>query len=92
MPGGCLDGARQVTIRIVPRANTMLSPVNVRAGGRVQVHLTGLTQEASVSVRVASGEVAISGESIGGERFRATRTYHQCAPPRPAPRRASARR
>jgi hypothetical protein len=85
IPGGCLDGTHRVTVRIVPRANTMLSPVNVKAGGHVQVHLTGLTQEASVSVRVRRGDVVVSGESIGGEHFRASRTFHQCAPAPPRP-------
>ena len=32
MHRGCLDRHRAVTIRIVPRANTMLSPVHIRAG------------------------------------------------------------
>ena len=53
MHRGCLDGTR-VTVRIVPPAGTMLSPVHVRAGGREVVHLTGVTQEASVTVRLAA--------------------------------------
>jgi hypothetical protein len=71
-----------VTVRITPRANTMLSPVHVRAAGYEQVHLTGVTQEASVTVRLLqAGAISVSGETIGGERFAASRSYRACAPP-----------
>jgi hypothetical protein len=86
VPGGCIDHTRQVTIRIRPRANTMLSPVNIRSGRRVAVHLTGVTQEASVTVRVAAGPLRVSGETIGGDRFSAVHNYHRCTPLPQAPR------
>jgi hypothetical protein len=89
IPGGCIDGTEQVTIRIRPRANTMVSPLNIRSGGRVAVHLTGVTQEASVTVRIAAGPLRVSGETIGGDRFEAVHNYHRCTPiprtPRPRP-------
>jgi len=86
IPGGCIDGTEQVTVRIRPRANTMLSPVNIRSGHRVAVHLTGVTQEASVTVRVAAGPLQVSGETIGGDRFSAVHNFHRCTPLPSAPR------
>ena len=83
IPGGCIDGTEQVTIRIRPRANTMLSPVNIRSGRRVVVHLTGVTQAASVTVRVAAGPLQVSGETTGGDRFY-ERTTSTAAHRRPA--------
>jgi hypothetical protein len=80
MHRGCLTGTR-VTIRIVPPSGGMLSPVHIRAGNREVVHLTGVTQEASVTVRLPHrGRVSVSGETTGGERFETVRDYRQCAP------------
>jgi hypothetical protein len=77
---GCLTGTR-VTIRIVPPSDSILSPVHIRAGGREVVHLTGVTQEASVTVRLPhQGRVTVSGETTGGERFSVERNYRRCAP------------
>jgi hypothetical protein len=77
---GCLTGTR-VTIKIVPPSGDILSPVHIRAGGREVVHLTGVTQEASVTVRLPhQGRVSVSGETTGGERFAVDRNYRRCAP------------
>ena len=77
---GCLTGTR-VTIRIVPPSDGILSPVHIRAGGREVVHLTGVTQEASVTVRLPhQGRVSVSGETTGGRRFAVERNYRRCAP------------
>ena len=66
MDSGCLTGTR-VTVRIVPPDDAILSPVHIRAGGREVVHLTGVTQEASVTVRLPDGgRLSVSGESTGG--------------------------
>jgi hypothetical protein len=82
MTSGCLDNAR-VTVRIVPRQGTMLSPVHIRAAGHEAVHLTGVTQEAAVILRVPhGGRVSVSGETLGGVHFAAARSYHRC-PPQP---------
>ena len=84
MDSGCLSGTR-VTVRIVPPDDAILSPVHIRAGSREVVHLTGVTQEASVTVRLPNGgRVSVSGESTGGERFATGRDYRRCSP---APRR-----
>jgi hypothetical protein len=80
MDRGCLTGTR-VTVRIVPPDDAILSPVHIRAAGREVVHLTGVTQEASVTVRLPQrGRVSVSGESTGGERFAVDRDYRPCAP------------
>jgi hypothetical protein len=87
MHRGCLSGTR-VTVRIVPPSGAMLSPVHVRAGGREVVHLTGVTQEASVTVRLPHrGRVSVSGETTGGERFSTVRDYRPCTPPATKPQR-----
>jgi hypothetical protein len=87
MDRGCLTGTR-VTVRIVPPDDAILSPVHIRAAGREVVHLTGVTQEASVTVRMPNGgRLSVSGESTGGERFATGRTYRRCAPePQPTER------
>ena len=85
MHRGCLSGTR-VTIRIVPPSGAMLSPVHIRAGNREVVHLTGVTQEASVTVRLPHrGRVSVSGETTGGERFSTVRDYRECTPPAAKP-------
>jgi hypothetical protein len=82
---GCLTGTR-VTVRIVPPSGAVLSPVHIRAGSREVVHLTGVTQEASVTVRLPHrGRVSVSGETTGGERFSTERDYRQCVPPGTSP-------
>jgi hypothetical protein len=80
MHRGCLDSTR-VTIRINPPSDAILSPVHIRAGGREVVHLTGVTQEASVTVRLPyQGRVSVTGESTGGDRFAVSRDYRRCTP------------
>lgn len=82
MTSGCLANGR-VTVRIVPREGSMLSPVHIRAAGYEAVHLTGVTQEAAVVVRVPrGGRVSVTGETLGGTRFSTARTYRRC-PARP---------
>jgi hypothetical protein len=89
MQRGCLSGTR-VTVRIVPPSDEMLSPVHVRAVNREVVHLTGVTQAASVTLRLPSsrGRVSVSGETTGGRRFSTARDYRPCAPrPQATPQR-----
>jgi hypothetical protein len=84
MRDGCLNGTR-VTVRIVPPSGAVLSPVHIRAGNREVVHLTGVTGEASVTVRLPHrGRVSVNGETTGGRTFSVTRDYRRCAP-EPAP-------
>jgi hypothetical protein len=81
MTSGCLDVAH-VTVKIAPRAGTMLSPVDIRSSGRALVHLTGVTGAASVVLHVPrDSRVTVSGETTGGTHFATGRTYRRCAPP-----------
>jgi hypothetical protein len=84
MQRGCLTGTR-VAVRITPAQGQILSPVHVRASGEEIVHLTGVTLQASVTVRLPTrrGRVSISGETTGGRRFSSARDYRPCAPPAP---------
>ena len=94
MTSGCLNGTR-VTVKLTPPSGAILSPVHIRTDRGEMVHLTGVTQQASVTVRVPRrGRVSVSGETTGGERFSMSRNYRACAPeptstprarPRPAP-------
>lgn len=80
MPRGCLTGTR-VTVRIVPPEGAVVGPVRVRAANREVVVLTGVTQEASVTVRLPRrGRVSVSGGTTGGDQFAVTRDYAPCAP------------
>jgi len=93
MQRGCLNGTR-VAVRIEPPSDAILSPVHIRANGREVVHLTGVTGDASVNLRLPSsrGRVSVSGETVGGRSFSATRDYRPCAPrpeATPAPRRST---
>jgi hypothetical protein len=85
MTRGCLAGTR-VTVRLQPASGQILSPVHIRMGATEVVHLTGVTQEASITVRVPSrhGRLSVTGETTGGRRFSASRDYRPCAP-RPTP-------
>jgi hypothetical protein len=80
MHDGCLNGTR-VTVRIVPPSGAVLSPVHIRAGNREVVHLTGVSGEASVTVRLPRrGRVSVNGETTGGRTFSVARNYRPCAP------------
>ena len=93
---GCLNSTR-VTVRLDPGSGQTLSPVHVRLGGTEVVHLTGVTQEASITVRVPSKRgrlsvsgLSVSGESTGGRTFSASHDYRPCQPkptPQATPRR-----
>jgi hypothetical protein len=75
---GCLDTAR-VRVRIVPREGTPVGPVHIRAAGREAVHLTGLTQQAAVILRLPQGgSVSVTGKTDGGTDFAVARTYRRC--------------
>ncbi len=92
---GCLHGTR-VQVRITPAEGQILSPVHVRVSNREVVHLTGVSQQASVTVRMPSkrGRLSVSGETTGGRRFSSARDYRPCTPhptPPATPRRITRR-
>jgi hypothetical protein len=84
LPGGCLRGVR-VIVKFDPPSGESLN-LHVRADGKEVVHLTGVTRNASVTLRLprTGGRVDISGSSSSGERVAAGKTYERCAPRVPA--------
>jgi hypothetical protein len=80
LPGGCLRGVR-VVVRFDPPSGETLN-LHVRTGGREVVHLTGVTRNASVTLRLprSGGRVDISGSTSGGDRIGDGRNYRRCAP------------
>ena len=80
----CLAGTR-VTVRITPPPGAVLGLVRVRAAGREQVRLTGVPRAASATVRLrhGTGNVSVSGVTLGGQDLRMRRTYIGCRARRP---------
>jgi hypothetical protein len=80
LPGGCLRGVR-VIVRFEPPSGQTLN-VHVRTGGHEVVHLTGVTRNASVTLRLprTGGRVDISGRTSDGDDIGAGRTYRRCVP------------
>jgi len=86
LPGGCLKGVRVLVRFDAPRDESL--NVHVRAAGREVVHLTGVTGNASVTVRLprSGGRVQVSGSSSDGDEISTGRTYVRCSTlPRPRP-------
>jgi hypothetical protein len=86
-PGGCLKGVRVLVKFDAPRGESL--NLHVRAAGREVVHLTGVTGNASVTVRLPSGggRVQVNGSSSDGNEISEGRTYVRCSTlPRPRPR------
>jgi hypothetical protein len=80
LPGGCLHGVR-VLVRFEPKSGETLN-LHVRTGGHEVVHLTGVTRNASVTLRLprTGGRVDISGSTSAGDQIGAGHTYKRCAP------------
>lgn len=86
LPGGCLKGVRVLAKFHASRGESL--NLHVRAAGREVVHLTGVTGNASVTVRLprSGGRVQISGSSSDGDEISEGRTYVRCSTlPRPRP-------
>jgi hypothetical protein len=87
LPGGCLKGVRVLVKFDAPRGESL--NLHVRAAGREVVHLTGITGNASVTVRLPrdGGRVQVSGSSSDGDQISEGRTYVRCSTlPKPRPR------
>ena len=87
LPGGCLKGVRVLVKFDAPRGEAL--NLHVRAAGREVVHLTGVTGNASVTVRLprTGGHVQVTGSTSHGDEISEGRTYVRCAAlPRPRPR------
>lgn len=81
---GCTR-ATLVTVRVTPPAGAVLATLEVRVARREMVRLTGIPRAASATLRLPErgARVSVTGETLGGQRLRAARTYRRC---RPAPR------
>ena len=88
--------ARRVTVRITPPSGAILSPVHIRTERGEAVHLTGVTQEASVTVRVPQPRTrqrqrgddrrrALLDARATTGRARPSRRRRRSAAPRPSP-------
>jgi len=87
LPGGCLKGVRVLVKFDAPRGESL--NLHVRAAGREVVHLTGVTGNASVTVRLprTGGRVEVNGSSSDGDDISEGRTYVRCSTlPKPRPR------
>ena len=86
LPAGCLKGVRVLVKFDAPRGESL--NVHVRAAGREVVHLTGVTGNASVTVRLprSGGRVQVTGNSSDGDEISEGRNYARCSSlPRPRP-------
>ena len=84
LPGGCLKGVRVLVKFDAPRGESL--NLHVRAAGREVVHLTGVTGNASVTVRLprTGGRVEVTGSSSDGDEISEGRNYVRCSTlPRP---------
>jgi hypothetical protein len=87
LPGGCLKGVRVLVKFDAPHGQSL--NLHVRAAGREVVHLTGVTGNASVTVRLprSGGRVQVTGSTSDGDQISKGRTYVRCATlPSPRPR------
>jgi hypothetical protein len=82
----CLRDAR-LRVRFTPPAGAVFGWFEVRVRGRQVVRLTGIPRAASATIRLPRGRslVRVEGETLGGQRVDAARTYRTCEPAPPAP-------
>ena len=86
LPGGCRKGVRVLVKFDAPRGASL--NLHVRAAGREVVHLTGVTGNASVTVRLprSGGRVQVNGFSSDGDEISEGLNYVRCsALPTPPP-------
>ena len=79
---GCVRDAR-LRVRFTPPAGAVFGWFEVRVRGRQVVRLTGIPRAASATVRVpqSGARLAVSAETLGGQRLRSTRVYADCTRP-----------
>ena len=80
-------GRRDVRVRFTPPPGAVFGWFEVTVGGRRAVHLTGVARAASATVALPRGRavVRVTGETLGGQRVDASRTYRSCAAPAAPP-------
>jgi hypothetical protein len=81
------DGDGRVRVRFRPPAGAVFGFFSVRVDGREAARLTGVPRAASatVALRGSSSPIRVEGETLGGQRVVAHRTYRRCAAPRTLP-------
>jgi hypothetical protein len=77
----------RLRVRFTPPQGAVFGFFEVRVRGRQVARLTGIPRAASVTITLPRGRstVRVVGETLGGQKVRAVRTYRTCGAPRPAP-------
>ena len=83
---GCLHD-RRLLVRFSPPSGAVFGWFEVTVRGHRAVRMTGVPRAASATVRLPRGvsHVRVVGETLGGQRIRAFRTYTSCDFRPPAP-------
>jgi len=79
---GC-GSVRNAKVRITPPTGAILGSVRISIDDRQVVRLTGVPRAASATVRIpqSGARLAVSAETLGGQRLRSTRVYADCTRP-----------
>jgi hypothetical protein len=79
---GC-GTVRFARVRLTPPTGAILGVVRVDVDGRQAVRMTGVPRAASATVRIpqAGARLAVSAETLGGQRMRSTRVFSDCTRP-----------
>jgi hypothetical protein len=79
---GC-GSVRFATVRLTPPTGAILGVVRVAVDGRQAARMTGVPRAASATVRIpqAGARLAVSAETLGGQRLRSTRVFSDCTRP-----------
>jgi hypothetical protein len=79
---GC-GSVRNATVRVTPPRGAILGFVRVAVDGRQAARLTGVPRAASATVRIpqSGARLSVTAETLGGQRFNATRVYSDCTRP-----------
>jgi hypothetical protein len=79
---GC-GGVRFATVRVTPPTGAILGFVRIAVDDRQAARLTGVPRAASATVRIpqSGARLAVSSETLGGQRLRSTRVYADCTRP-----------
>jgi hypothetical protein len=79
---GC-GSVRFATVRLTPPTGAILGVVRITVDGRQAARMTGVPRAASATVRVpqSGARLAVSAETLGGQRLRSTRVFSDCTRP-----------
>ena len=79
---GC-GSVRNATVRVTPPTGAILGFVRIVVDGRQAARLTGVPRAASATVRIpqSGARLSVTTETLGGQRFNASRVYSDCTRP-----------